>query len=382
MSRAEALPSTTTDLLKPRRDGTLDVIRGGAIISMTAGHVAGGSLLAKVVHFPFWMDGAIVFVVMSGLVLGLVQRKATDRTGAPKYTTLLRRAGFLYVVQFAILALAVAARLLTGRPENAPDPGESGGWLNTLFYAASLQLPAPNLTILSMYVVLLLAAVGIVWLFARRLAWAALLLAAAIWAVGTIAPQLTVMPHVQESGYDRFNWATWLLPFTLGLVIGWHWSAWKVDALLRRTSVLLISIAALIALSVTAHIFGRLDLGGGTGDAVASFFQKWDLGLGVILFGAVVITVAYGIIVRIGGLPVIRNIRAWLELLGSWSLDCFVILCIAVVVAPALLDYGTTGRVGMLLVAVVLVIMTIWSALRQRDLIPLVKKKNRSAPAR
>ena len=66
-----------------------------------------GSFLDTGIHAPFWIDGAFGFVFLSGLVLGMMQRSATERTGQPTYRRLIDRAELLFIISFGLLTLAV-----------------------------------------------------------------------------------------------------------------------------------------------------------------------------------------------------------------------------------------------------------------------------------
>jgi hypothetical protein len=340
---------------------------------MTVAHLAGGSIVHRLTHLPHWMDGAIVFVIMSGLVLGMVQRRVTERSGRPAYNKLVRRAFFLYCLQLAIMALAIAARTVTGRPNFAPTPSEHDGWVGLAFYAVTMQLPAPNLTILSMYVILLLAAVPIVWLCASGRWWVAAGAAGAVWFVGTLAPTLVVMPHIQEVGVARFNWATWLMPFAIGLIVGWFWNQANLAMVLRKPAVIVGSSMLYMAIFLGAQIFGRMEVGGGAGAGVDAAFQKWDLSLPTIVYGLAAVTASYGLLCLITGWPILRSLKTWLALIGSYSLDCFVILCLGVVLFPVFIEYAKSSSAGVAVALTCVVIQTIWSWLRRRKRIPFTK---------
>jgi hypothetical protein len=341
---------------------------------MTVAHLAGGSVVHKVTHLPHWMDGAIVFVLMSGLVLGIVQRRVMARFGRPSYNKLVRRALFLYCLQLGIMALAITARAVTGRPNFAPTAGEHDGWTGLAFYAVTMQLPAPNLTILSMYVFLLLAAVPIVWLCATGRWWLAAVGACVVWLVGVLAPAATVMPHIQDVGVARFNWATWLMPFAFGLIGGWFWNQANLARRLTKPAVLAGALALFIVIFVAAQIFGRMQLGGDAGAGVDSAFQKWDLSLPTVLYGVAAVAASYGFLSIVSAWPVVRSVKTWLALIGSYSLDCFVILCLGVVLFPVVVVYTKSSSAGVAVALACLAVQTIWSWLRRGNKIPSATK--------
>ena len=61
-----------------RRDPTIDVIRGICIASMVIGHSANGSLLYHLTHGAIWIDAATGFVLLAGLVIGVVQSRTAS----------------------------------------------------------------------------------------------------------------------------------------------------------------------------------------------------------------------------------------------------------------------------------------------------------------
>jgi hypothetical protein len=61
------------------RDRAIDVLRGLCIVSMTTAHLAAGSRPWQVFHLGTFVDGAVGFGFLSGLVLGMTQRRTIDR---------------------------------------------------------------------------------------------------------------------------------------------------------------------------------------------------------------------------------------------------------------------------------------------------------------
>lgn len=348
---------------------------------MTFAHLAAGSIASDVLHIPAWIDGAILFIMLSGLVLGIVQRSITDRTGTPNYLSLVRRALFLYVTYALILILALTIREFSAEPARLRAASDVGGWANAIFLTLTLQIPAPNLTILPMYVVLLLVTIGTAWLVSHRQVWVAAAGVFAIWLVGTLAPQWTVMPYITQSGATRFNWATWLLPFTLAFLIGWVWRQYDLSARIVRPAVVAAAVVVCVVCFGGLMAITRLGFGGEAGMWVLAAFSKWDLGIGVIVFGAAATVVLYAIFRWLNEHGLFTWLTGWLSTVGSFSLDSFVILCLAVVIVPAVAPYEPASIVGMLVAVVALIAMTLWAAARRRDLIPLVKSKSHQLAA-
>jgi hypothetical protein len=347
------------------RDQAIDAMRGLAIVSMVAAHTASGSWLHRLTHFPVWADAAFAFVFLSGLVLGIVSRRARDARGKPAALRMLRRAAVLYVVQLGLLLIALVVSSIAPRASQLPDPDRFGGWADVLFLAGTLQLPARELDILPMYVVLMLAAALAVVLLHRGLAWLVLTISAAVYAVSLVIPAWTVMPYLRADPQDQFNWAAWQLPFIGALVIGWFWRSAGLSERIRTRAVLIPSLVVVAAGLVLARavVWNLVQIPPVPGRLLA----KFDLGPGVILFGVaglIVIYAAASALLRWRWAA--RAIRWSLDVIGRRSLDSFVILCLAVILIPAVFPYAEARPEGNLVAFGVLLVAWAWALLRDR----------------
>src|SRR4051794_18306348 len=105
LARAARLPT-------PGRLAAVDIIRGFCILSMVSSHLTVGSLLSRALHpFPAF-DGAPGFVLLSGLVLGIVQHKrfAAHGLAAVEWKT-VRRIGVIVVAQLSLVLLGLVVGL-------------------------------------------------------------------------------------------------------------------------------------------------------------------------------------------------------------------------------------------------------------------------------
>lgn len=359
---------------RPARDYTLDSIRGLAILSMAFGHLAGVTLLSKLLHAPTWIDGAILFVLISGLVLGIVQRSAKNRGGV-RYSAMLRRAGFLYVASTLIVIGGTLASEFAASEAARPGITEVGGPVRAIYLILTLQMPAGTLAVLTMYVVLMLAATGFAWLLARGRVLFGLLTSFAVWAFGNLWPDLTTMPYFTQNDRVTFNWATWQFPFLLMFAVGWYWRAAGVSESIRRWRIVVPSAAVALFCFVLAVLFGRLHVTI-PGIDVAAAFDKWDLDLAVIVYGLAAFIVLYWLVGTFGRLPVVKSILRWFALLGAFALDSFVILSIVDGLRPLFPDYSSRPLVAFAVAVVTLLLMTLWAIARIRGTVPFVKQKN------
>lgn len=348
------------------RDTAIDAVKGICIVSMVVAHVSNDSVIHSLIHSPLWIDGAFGFVFLAGLVLGIVQRRKAERKGAPDYQALLRRSRLLYVIQFSILGLALVVRSLLGRPAELPSADGVGGWLHAAWLAATLQLPAPNLDVLPMYVVLLLAAVAGVLALHKGKAKTLLCVSAAVYLLAFLFPKYTVMPYLAADPWVEFNWAAWQLPFVGALILGWYWSEKDIARKLKSTPALVAAAAVYAGLFLAAQVFDRLKVAEVTplGAGIDMAFRKFDLGPGTIVFGLATLTLGYLIMTKALTWQMLAPLTGFLETLGKKSLDSFVILCLAVILAPALFTYRESGPVGMMLAAAVLLAAWGWAKVR------------------
>lgn len=358
------------------RDLSIDAVRGLCIASMVVAHVSMGSILFSLSHVQLWTDAAFGFVFLSGLVLGIVHRKKKDRCGAPDYRSVFKRAWMLYLIQFAILVLALAVRSLGSRPEELPEPADFGGWGNALGLIASLQIPAPNLTILPMYVVLLLAALGALALLAHGMTPVALVLSGIVYVLSLAFPGQTVMPYLAGDPAPQFNWAAWQLPFVAALSLGWHWRSRNVRQFALSKAV--VAGAAIIAgvIFMLAQVYERTNLMAGS-PVIDVAFAKFHLGPGAVVYGVAALIPLYWVAVRVADLPQARPVLNVLVTVGQRSLDSFVILCLAVILLPAVFGHTQDSAAGMVAAIAVLAACWGWAMLKKTQ--PTRAKKTVSA---
>src|SRR5256885_12857917 len=117
---------------RPGRDLRIDWLRGLAMTCVIVNHSRTSSLLSWFSYERFWVvTAAEVFVVLSGVVLGMVYGRRLARDGWRAVVRGLgRRALFLYSmfvgVTVSVLALAAAGVDVTAL---APSDGHTPAWL-------------------------------------------------------------------------------------------------------------------------------------------------------------------------------------------------------------------------------------------------------------
>lgn len=242
-ARSPAASDALPDLLGPtRRDLRIDVLRGLAIVFVVVNHVDVPSLfhvLSQEALGP--ITAAEMFVALSGVAVGMAYRaRALRGVRAEALEPLWRRAWALYLLTLVMVVLAWLVQFVPGIEggvlttwveENAdgtattwdlyagiaggltwPVPGAVLGELLTL------QLGPPQVNVMGLWVVLLLAAPVVLAALKRGRTAAVLAVSLALYATYQISGT-TVLTAVYESPFPLLAWQ---LLFVLGLAAGWH----------------------------------------------------------------------------------------------------------------------------------------------------------------
>jgi len=345
-----------------RRDHALDVVRGLCIVSMCTAHLAAGSWPYEVAHSAVWVDGAVGFVMLSGVVVGMVQRSTIARAGlAAGQVKLLRRAGVIYLANLALCLVAfVVVALDPPRAGLYPSVDLLGGGVPAVVATLTLQVNPRYTSILSLYVVLLLLTTGAVVALQRRRVPVLVGASLALYVAGRVWPEVfnfSVLPGVPGA----VNWASWQLMFAGALLIGWYWRSPAVRWALTSGR-LLTAAALLVALGAAIGWTLRLSSAVPWRAQIDWIFSEGTLGPGTILLAFAAVQVAYRVcrvLVRVAG-PVVAPIGR----IGRRSLDCYLILCVTVIVAPSVARYSPTGLVAVAVTLAVLIVMFGWCLFR------------------
>lgn len=336
----------------PHRDRALDAVRGLCIVSMTSAHLAPNTPPTRALHLLPWVDGASGFVLVSGLVLGMVLPGRVARGGGGAAArSLVRRARLLYLTHVAAVLLALASGLVVAHSH----PLDGHALLATL----TLQLNPVNVNILSLYVVLLLLAVPATALLRRgRLGWLGVA-SAALYVVGQVAPVVTTLP---ADGPLEFNWAAWQLLFLSALAVGWTWRTHGLQARVQSPRVVAVATGGLVVVVAAGLAATLLD----RAEPVAGWvFDKGDAGPGRVLLAWLAFVVLYRCTaLATARLP--RPLLAPLEVVGRRSLDSFVILTVGTLLVAAVLPVDRSRVVSVAIAVAALVAMGVWAWSRDR----------------
>ena len=341
------------------RDRAIDATRGLAIFSMVSGHFALGTDLAKPTHVFPYVDGASAFVLLSGLLLGIVHRGWSDRTGSlqESWRRIVRRAVVIYLCQ-VVLALTAVAVSLGGHTEltfllPVRDWSQGIRWALTLRY-----LPGGG-NILVLYLVLI-AVTAVALPLLRRGAWPVIVAASfALYAVALVdSPAWFYISSTAEQPEIQ-NWAMWQIIFVPALVAGWCWHEQQLGPLLVRHAVpVTLTAAAVAVLSVALHSADSA----ATADAL--LVDKLDFGPGRAVAAWTMVPAVY-VVLRIA---IGRLRRDWLRPLcrvGSRSLDSYVLQSVLLMVLPIVVIAPWSDGVATVIALAVFGLCWAWAEFRR-----------------
>ena len=254
------------------RDSRVDLLRGMAIVFVVVNHLGMASLFQLLTQEAIgFVSGAELFVLFSGLVVGMVYgAKAKEDFGHVVDLT-SRRAGKLYLTALAVLVGVFLLSLLpsfntealtTFVDQGTGGSGHSGAGRTYDLYAGMsslFQFPVPpqvlpaivllqfgpwQFNVMGLYVVLLLISPLILAALNRGKAVWVLLATIAVYAVGN-ATKFRILPSQFE---DSFPLLVWQVLFVVGMVAGYHRRG-IVAWLTRHTWVVVACTAAAFALA-------------------------------------------------------------------------------------------------------------------------------------
>ncbi|MFW0787353.1 OpgC domain-containing protein [Gordonia sp. CPCC 206044] len=309
------------------RDLAIDATRGLAIWSMISLHFAAGTYIAAPTHsFPY-VDGMSAFVLLSGLVLGLVYRRWIERVSLRHgYWRLTKRIAVLYVCQLTIALVAVAAAMAGHRWLTLLLPID--GWRQGVELSLTMQYLPSGGNILLLYMVLMASAYLLFPMLMRG--WWVMVLGAsfALYIVSLVWSPDWFYLTAHMAGPRIQNWAGWQIMFVPAVVLGWKWRDWHVPEIVDRWLPVIVAVAVGVALffhfGFDAGPWARFE---------PDIADKLDFRPARAIGAWVAVPAIYGIF-RLA-------LRLWhkdwlrpLVMTGTRSLDSYVLQAIALVIVP------------------------------------------------
>ena len=332
--------------MQTERDTRIDVFRALVLLMIFINHVPGNLYEAVTLKNYGFSDAAEVFVLISGMAIGLVYgRRIGDGQVLKSALAIWRRAWVLFythmMTTLATLAIFCGAAVFAARADLIDkinigpvmeEPARALVGIATLGH----QLGYNN--ILPLYMALLLAAPALVWLVRRHMV-ATLAASGALWlAAGLfrIAP-----PNYPLEGVWFLNPLSWQFLFTIGIAATVH--VGRGGRLPQHPIWTQLAIGYLVAAFAIIHSplwgvpswFGLPEVIGGFNKTYLSLFRLLD-----------VVALAY----LIGRWPIVSNVARLapdhpLAILGKHSLPVFVTGTLCAMVAQVLrhLDQPSLG---------------------------------------
>lgn len=341
-----------------RRDVAIDVLRGYCIASMVTGHIAAFSVIANALHVFPKFDGASGFVLLSGLVLGVVQSKRIESHGIARVTiTTYRRAALIYLAQIALGVFGTCAALLIGwKHDIFPSDLESMPLVDLITGILTMNIVPPGGDVLRLYVMFLIIAPGIYLLMSKGQWVLCLLLSLALASIGYIFPVETSFSLF--GGAPSASWASWQLLFVSAIVLGWYWRSSNIKSWIMSRSLMIFLTGAGITVVAAAisTFFPASDW----------IFNKYTFPPGRILVAYAVMASLY-VVVTWSTEKLPRNFYRPLAVVGQRSLDSYIIQSLAVILIVGLLDLPSRSLITQVLAICVIFVCWIWAEIRSRN---------------
>lgn len=386
------------------RDLRVDLFRGWLILTVVITHTELAGFYSYVtLNAVGAVTGAEMFVMLSGVVLGMIHEPLVRRVGEwPAAVIRLRRARKIYLVALFLSVFVYVLGLVPGvdatvvttftdRGTGEAGPAAKGQVYDLYVNAARLfDYPPPwyavrewltlrmgpwVLNVLGLFVVLTAILPALTWLLHRRLWWVVLALSWGVYVYGTLQDP-TLLPSQFE---DVFPLLIWQIAFVHGLVLGHHREQ-VVRALTTRsgkalTTVLVLAYAGVLAWLWLAHAraFSPAPFGADTyGWLYDNLYVRVDLQPGRLLDLALVIVVAFAFLTTCWK-PVNALVGRLLIPLGQASLYVFIMhlfIVMAVHNIPGL--DRTSAWQGVTLHTAAIVVL--WVMVRRRFLFSVIPR--------
>ncbi|WP_157549736.1 OpgC domain-containing protein [Microbacterium sp. Leaf288] len=391
-----------------RRDLRIDLLRGIAIVFVLVNHLGMVSLFQNVSQEAIGIvSGAELFVLLSGVVLGMVYRPKIERDGMGETTSLIeRRAGKIYVAALGVVLVVGLLSLLpflnatpatTFIDEGTGAAGaEATGRVYDLYSGFDRLFEYPvdpsvfvdilllrmgpwQVNVLGFYVVMLVVSPLILWALSRRW-WIVVLVTS--WAVYSIQSflHLRLLPSQFE---DSFPLLTWQALFVTGMVAGYHRTA-IVDWFTTRwgRAALAICVLATVGLMVFSwnnpYLSSTLDVRLGVvapntfSGVYGAWFERTYLDPGRVL-NALLVTVTIYALFSVLWKPINRAVGWFFIPLGQTTLYVFIMQLVFVLIV-ANIPLLHEGDLLVNTIAYIVILGLMWVMVKKRFLFRIIPR--------
>ncbi|WP_420179589.1 OpgC domain-containing protein [Paenarthrobacter sp. TA1.8] len=390
-----------------KRDARIDMLRGLAIVFVVVNHVGINSVFQLMSQETLGVvSGAELFVMLSGVVLGMVYgpRIATELGDVVDGTT--KRAWKLYFTALAVVLMVYglsllpfinAAAVTTFTDQGTGGAGRVAAGTTYDLYAGMeglLQFPVPQglipallllqvgpwqFNIMGLYVVLLLISPLILVALSRGFTWLVLTLSVSLYIAGSIF-RFRLLPSQFE---DSFPLLVWQLLFVVGMTAGFYrhqiiqWFADPRRRLLLGMCIFLAAACAVFSWSgpyMTNQLDFRLALIPETTFRYVydTFFSRTYLGPGRVL-NVFLITIALYALLSAFWKPLSRAVGWFFIPLGQATLYVFIMhvfFIVAIANIPALRD----GNLWLNTAVYIALLAILWVMVKTKFLFRLVPR--------
>lgn len=355
------------------RDLRFDWMRGYAVIMMIIDHLGPSSFLHIFTGGDrFYTSGAEIFIVISGLITGIVYANLLRRENmkAVIYKA-WKRAWKIYLLVIALSALIVLYGLYVNSSWSTQLPPKLS-WL-FVFKVITLQRTFDFVDIPLIYVFLLFVMPLGLYLLQRCKTWLLITLSVLLW----LSYQFTnldafIPPIVHHNGVFKFQ--TWQLLFFTALTIGYHRDAithWlatiKRPIMISYFTVLAVTVAVMVFVFLVRFVEPTQTISTSITEhksIIDALFSKKMMGLGRILATAIMFQFVFATITFYW--KYIIRFTSFLPLFGQNSLYAYT-LHILLIMGFYLFfpyisdskDYGITLNTAYQLIAVIAVYLMI-----------------------
>jgi enterochelin esterase-like enzyme len=205
-----------------RRDLRIDLLRGFAVFAMVADHIGGESswLYAITGGDRFFVSAAEIFVVVSGLTMGMVYRGVLAREGIRGVLIkAVNRAYFLYVLTVCLTLATATLALAFQLPWASALSTQSAA--DFVWSVITLQRTYYLTDVLLLYTFLVFIAGPVLALMALGGTWPVVASSWCLWLVWQLHPEQAQLPWPIADN-TAFPLAAWQIYFFTAVAIGFH----------------------------------------------------------------------------------------------------------------------------------------------------------------